>query len=542
MDVVADLVRARREFEDGAWAAALDVWSGVDPQQMTPRDCEDAGEAAFLLGRRDDALAAWQRTYAAYLEEGDTEDAVRAAFHLAMTLTLSGEPAMGGGWAARAHRLVEDLAEDTVARGYVTFLDMYAALDAGDWPAATEAAETVSRVGQAHHHADLTAVGACSRGRLALYAGRVSEGLAHLDESILCLSSPEVSPIFFGHVYCTAIEGCQELGDLARVAEWVRALSAWVERRPGLLAFTGQCAVHRGQVMCVRGAWAEALEEFTAAVDRYRLVRMPAAVGLAAAEHGDLLRLLGRADEAAAAYRQAGEAGYDPQPGLALLWLATGSAEAALSAVRRLLGEAADPVHRAQRLPGVVEVLLACGELGEAASTTRELERLADTIGSAAVLARAAYAAGSVELAGGDASGALPYLRRARHLWTSLDYPYEVARTQVLLGRALRDVGDATSGATELATAATTFRRLHAAPAVAEVEAVLEPASLPGGLSAREVEVLRLVATGRSNAQVAAELVLSEKTVARHLSNIFTKLDVGTRTAAAAYAYEHDLV
>ncbi len=542
MDVVADLVRARREYEEGAWAAALDVWSGVAPDRMTPRDCEDAGEAAFLLGRRDDAQAAWQRAYAAHQDAGDTEGAVRAAFHLAMTLTLTGEPAMGGGWAARAHRLADDLAEDTVAHGYVAFLDMFAALGSGDWPTAAQAAEEVSRVGAARDHADLTAAGACSQGRLALYAGRVADGLALLDEAILCLSSPDVSPIFFGHVYCTAIEGCQELGDLARVAEWVRALSAWVERRPGLLVFTGQCAVHRGQVMCVRGAWDDALEEFTAAVHRYRLVRMSGAVGLAAAEHGDLLRLLGRVDEAAAAYRQAGEAGYDPQPGLALLWLATGSGAAALAAVRRVLGEAADPVHRAQRLPGVIEVLLACSELAEAAAATRELERLADAIGSPAVLARAAYAGGAVELARGDASGALPYLRRARQLWTSVDYPYEVARTQALLGRALGDVGDTTSGRAELTSAAATFHRLQATPAEAEVGALLGPESLPGGLTAREVEVLRLVATGRSNAQVAAELVLSEKTVARHLSNIFTKLEVGSRTAAAAYAYEHDLV
>jgi DNA-binding CsgD family transcriptional regulator len=210
--------------------------------------------------------------------------------------------------------------------------------------------------------------------------------------------------------------------------------------------------------------------------------------------------------------------------------------------VRRLLAEPADPVHRAQLLPGAVEVLLGVGAVDEARATAVELDALASRIGSAAVQAMAAYAAGAVEVAAGDAAGSLPYLRKARQLWARVESPYDGARTRALTGRALLAVGDPASGRAELAAALATFRRLGAAPAVELVEGLLHPAGLPAGLTAREVEVLRLVAAGRSNAAIAAELVLSEKTVARHLSNIFGKLGVGSRTAAAAFAFEHDLV
>ncbi len=541
MDMVEGLVRARSEFENGAWAAALDVWRGVEATNLTAPDCEQAGVAAFLVGRRDDAVDAWQRAHSLHRSRGDVEGAVRASFYLSMVLLLTGEPAMGAGWAGRARRAVADLPEDAVPRGYVAFLDMIAALGSGDWPAAVQAAETVARIGERHDEVDLTALGLCSRGQLMLSAGQVQRGVELLDEAILCLTTSAVSPIIFGHVYCTAIEGCQEIADLGRVAEWTVALTAWAASRPDLLVYTGQCSLHRGQLMRDRGAWGEALEEFSRAIDRYVAVRMPGAVGLVCTERGDLLRLLGEFDAAASAYQQAGEAGSDPQPGLAMLWLATGSGAAALAAVRRLLGEKADPVHRAQRLPAAIEVLIVCGEVTEAARVAGELDGLAQTIGTPALQARAAYSSGLVELTRGDAGGALPYLRKARQLWASLDLPFEVARVRALIGRSLRAMGDQQSGQIELAAAAEGFRRLRAAPALAEVAALLEPDDLPAGLTPREAEVLRLVAAGRSNAQVASELVLSEKTVARHLSNIFGKLGVGSRTAAAAFAFEHGL-
>jgi ATP/maltotriose-dependent transcriptional regulator MalT len=222
--------------------------------------------------------------------------------------------------------------------------------------------------------------------------------------------------------------------------------------------------------------------------------------------------------------------------------LASGRADPARGAIARLQAETSGPVQRCRLLPAIVEVLLACGDVERAREAAGELSELASAFGCVALEAMAAQASGGVELAAGDASGALPYLRKAHQLWAGAASPFERARVQVLVGRALAAVGDVGSSRRELEAARSTFRRLGARPAADEVSLLLAPPALPAGLTAREVEVLRLVATGRSNAQIATDLVLSEKTVARHLSNIFTKLDVGSRTAATAYAFEHGLV
>jgi DNA-binding CsgD family transcriptional regulator len=338
------------------------------------------------------------------------------------------------------------------------------------------------------------------------------------------------------------IEGCQEVSDLGRAASWTTALTRWCRAQPGLVAFTGQCAVHRGQIMRQHGAFRDAVEEFDRAVRRYLASPARGPIGLASAEKGDVLRILGDVAGAEASYETALDHGYEPQPGLALLWVVTGRRDAALGAAQRLLVETGGPVERARVLPGVAEILLACDAVAEARPVAAELEQVAGQFGCAGLQAVAAYVAGSVELEGGDAAGALPYLRKAAALWRQLEAPYEVARVRVQVGRALAAVGDEVSSASELAVARRAFVDLGALPAVEQVDRLGGgPAQPPGGLTPREAEVLRLVASGQSNAQIAATLVLSEKTVARHLSNIFTKLGVGSRTAAAAYAFEHQL-
>ena len=187
---------------------------------------------------------------------------MRCCFHLAMIFGTGGEPALARGWTARADRLLDDLDDDAVERGYVALLHMYGHLAAGDLPAASAAAEAATAVGRRHRDPDLLALGLCSQGRLAIYAGRIADGLALLDEAMAGVAAGEVTPVVFGDVYCTAIEGCQEIGDFGRVAEWTSALHRWCLAQPGLVAFTGQCSVHRGQLMRVHGAWPEALEEF----------------------------------------------------------------------------------------------------------------------------------------------------------------------------------------------------------------------------------------------------------------------------------------
>ena len=427
--------------------------------------------------------------------------------------------------------------------GYVSFLHMYRDLAAGDWGAAAEKAEAAVDAGRRHGDRDLVALGLVATGRIAIYSGRAAEGLARLDEAMAAVAAGEVSPEVFGNVYCIAIEGCQEISALDRVVEWTSALSRWCDSNAGLVAFTGQCSVHRGQVMRQHGAWTEALAEFTRAGERYRIVKSLDAIGQAEGERGDVLRLLGQYDDAEAAYQGAGEHGFDPQPGLALLWLARGSHDAAAAAVRRLVAEAGDPPGKCRMLPGCRRrtarrrggrrgahrrrragparderrVGRAAGAVG--VRLRRRGARRRRSLGRAPVLAQGAPALDAAGVPVRDRAGPHPH------------------RPGTVCPRR-RGVGP--PGA----------RRCLAPPSATSAPSPpTRPWPLswnrppcPAGLTAREVEVLRLVASGRSNPQIAADLTLSEKTVARHLSNIFGKLDVGSRTAAAAYAFEHGLV
>ena len=287
------------------------------------------------------------------------------------------------------------------------------------------------------------------------------------------VAAGEVTPVVFGDVYCAAIEGCQEIGDFGRVGQWTSALHRWCLAQPGLVAFTGQCSVHRGQLMRMHGAWPEALEEYAHAIERYRLADSVAAMGLAECERGDVLRQRGEFDAAETAYERSSEHGYDPQPGLALLWLARGANDAAVAAVRRLVAEASDPVARCRLLPAAVDVLVAAGALDEARVVAAQLDDVAAHVGTEALQAFAAFASGTVELAAGDAAGALPYLRKARQLWAHAQSPYEGARVRLATGRALTAVGDVESARKELEAARATFRELGATPAADEAERLL---------------------------------------------------------------------
>lgn len=539
---VIEVEQAREAFDRGDWRPAFEGWSAAGTDTLTAIELEDLATAAELIGCHDEAVRALQQAFVLWHQGDDPARAIRSAFRLAMTAGTHGEAAMLAGWTSRAEGLLAESGEDGAEAGWVALLRMFRALGAGAYIDAAVAADRATDLGRRHHDADLVALGVSSQGRLAIYAGRVAEGLALLDEAMVRVIAGEATPLIAGHVYCTAIEGCQEISDFGRMAEWTSALERWCQAQPGLLAFTGQCAVHRGQLMRFRGHWTAALEEFERATQRYRQIGSPDAAGLAACEAGDVHRLRGDWEQADTAYQVASDHGHDPQPGLALLWLATGRTDAARAAIHRLLTETRGPVQRCRLLPAAVDVLIASADIDPARKAADELSSLASLLGCLCLEAMAAQASGTVELAAGDAAGALPYLRNAHQLWTRADSPYERASVQVAMGRALDAVGDRESARRELHTARSTFRRLGARPAADEVSHLLAPPSLPAGLTAREVEVLRLLATGQSNAQIAIALVLSEKTIARHLSNIYAKLDVNSRTAATAYAFEHELL
>lgn len=535
-----ELAAGREAYSRRAWAAARDHLARVELSTLEIDDLHSLATAAYLAGDRDTAIRGLQRAHTLLVESGERRRAARDAHELAIMFATGGEPAVGAGWVARANRLLEGEAADCVERGYLLMHEMFAALAAEDFAAMAGACERIQQIARTRAEPDLMAFGLVGAGRALLYQGQVADGLARLDESMVVLTTEAVSPIMAGHVYCAMIEGCQEVADYERMAQWADVLDRWCDTQPGLVAFIGQSAVHRAQILRSHGAFRDALDELALAVERYAANGQDPAVGLALYERGEVLRTIGDLDGADKAFDAAATWGYEPQPGLALLALARGQSGAAAATMRRLLEEAHDPVTRSRRLAAAVEVFLAAANPDHAQEAAAELAAIAETFGCPAVTAAARYATGLAELARQDPTGSLTALREAWQVWIRLGCRYEAARARVRMALALRALGDELSATSELNVARRTFAELGAEPARRQVDRLLG-SGLPDGLTAREVEVLRLVADGQSNPQIAAILFLSEKTVARHLSNIFTKAGVTSRTAAAAYARRHDL-
>jgi ATP/maltotriose-dependent transcriptional regulator MalT len=355
---------------------------------------------------------------------------------------------------------------------------------------------------------------------------------------MVCVTSDDVSAPVAGLAYCAVIGTCLRLGDVPRARRWISALTSWCAAQPGLVPFGGICLVHRAQVLAMEGAWADAIQEALVASGR---VRSPGIAGEAWYQIGEVHRLRGEAADAEHAYRQANALGRQPEPGLARLRLAQGRVDAAATALRRLHAEPGRP-DRPEILAAVVETMVCCGDLDFADAAAAELAERAAGNPVPLFAAQADTARAAVLLARGDANAAIPLLRRSAHLWQELGMPYEAARCRGRLGIALRLLGDEEAARLELEAALTAFERLGAAPDAASVRQQLTPAAPVGGLTPRELEVIRLVAAGCSNRAIAARLVLSEKTVARHLANIYAKLGISSRAAATAFAYDHQLL
>jgi DNA-binding CsgD family transcriptional regulator/tetratricopeptide (TPR) repeat protein len=542
MSAVSETERGRDAYARRAWASAYDSLSRAEA--LAAPDLELLAVAAYMLGRVPDYLAALERAHDAYLANDEPLSAARAGVFLGINLAMLGDLGQAGGWFARAARLVDRAGIDCPEQGYLLLPGALRSGVAGDHAAAHDAAAEAVAIAERFGDRDLFALGAHVQGHSLINLARFDEGFRLLDEAMLTAIAGELSPIVTGIVYCGAIAGCEEAFDVRRAHEWTAALARWWEAQPDMVAFTGRCLAHRAELLQLRGAWPEALEEARRAHERCQRSMNRLAAGQAAYQQGEVLRRLGEVEPAETAYREANECGREPQPGLALLRLAQGDAEAAAAAVRRCLAETRSPLMRSRLLPAYAEITVAAGDLDEARGAANELDEIAREYPSPMLRAIAGYVRGAVELAAGDAQAALVTLRDALLTWQELEAPYEAARTRVQLALACRALGDEDTTSLELDTARRVFEELGARPDVVRVDVLAgrPEAGETYGLTARELEVLRLVAAGKTNRDIAATLVVSEHTVARHVQNIFGKLRVSSRTAATAFAFEHDLL
>lgn len=491
-----------------------------------------------------------ERLYHAHIEAGEDLAASRAAFWLGFRLLARGEPARASGWLNRAQRLAEQRG-DCVELGYLLLPTAQRHLSAGELVQAQGCAGRARQIGERFTDRDLVAFALNLEGRALLADGQIEKGLVLLDEAMVATTSDELSPVVTGIVYCSSIASCQRVFAFDRVREWTAALSSWCEANPQLGMFTGFCLVHRAEVLEMSGAWIEAAEEARRAIQRCVRDIEREAAGRAHYQTAEIHRLRGEFALAEASYHETSRLGVEPQPGLALLRLAEGNISAAASAIRRMIATTSDRFLRTRFLPAHMEIMLAAGDLEEARAASAELQETAAKFNTEVLVAIAARARALICLGEGNPHAVIDPARRAFEIWQRLGAPYLAARARMLLAQACIALGDREGAQLELACARESFAQLQARPDMATLESVaaaLEAGGRKGTptqqhrLTDRELQVLRLVASGKTNKAIARQLVLSGKTVDRHLSNIFAKLDVPSRAAATAFAYKHDLI
>jgi DNA-binding CsgD family transcriptional regulator len=566
----------RRAYAERAWADAFHALSRADA--LSPLGDEDLANlalAAGLSGHDDAWRRAQERLYHVRLD-GPPRHAANAAFWLGFRLTAMGEAGAASAWLQRAQRLAESEPEGCREQGYVLVPAVIHKLASGDLEAGLAGTDTVLAIGERFGDPDLLAFGRVLRGRALVRMGQIESGLALSDEAMLAATSGELAPVVTGLVYCQVMATFQQVYALRRAREWTAALAAWCEQQPQLVPFAGTCLVHRAEIMQLGGEWREASAEMQRCAERKAIVR-DGSIGEALYQSAEIARMQGELVLAEETYRRASECGREPQPGLALLRLAQGQIDAAEATIQRVLGASSDALQRAQFLPAYMEIMLASGKLELADAACAELEATAGRFVTEILGALAAHARGALSLARGDAQAALAPLRSAFTVWQELEAPYLAARMRVAIGCACAALGDDDGAELERSAARAVFEKLGAARDLAALSACVEarefareqsndeehaasrsvvaeapdreprptseaPPEAASRLSAREREVLCLLATGQTNKEIAKALFLSEKTVDRHVSNIFAKLDVRTRAAATAYAYRHALV
>jgi DNA-binding CsgD family transcriptional regulator len=532
----------RNAFEQRAWAESYRLLQAADRDApLGAADLERLAIAAYLVGRDDECEAFTARAHQAFLDCGDREGAARAAFWFGFALMGRGAIAPASGWFARAGRLLDEGQLDCVVRGYLLIPVGIRCIVQGDPSAADATFSQAAAIARRFADRDLASVACHGRGRALIRLGRIAEGVGLLDEAMAAVIAGEVTPLVAGDVYCSVLEGCQETFDLRRAYEWTASLARWCATQPELVRYRGECLQYRAEVLQLRGQWNDAARD---ARDACELLTSRPAAGAAFYRRGDIHRLRGEVAKAEEAYTRAQERGRKPQPGLSLLRLAQGEIGAAAASIRSVLLDTQPQISRARMLPAAVEILLAADDVAAARAASAELSQIALAFGAPLLAAASGHATGAVRLAEGEIEEASTLLRQACETWRELEIPYEEAQTRLLLAAVCEKRGDEDGRRLEIETARRIFTQLGAELCLARIaeQSALASHQRPGSLSEREAQVLRLIAAGKTNRAIADDLFISEKTVARHVSNIFDKLGVSSRSAATAWAFQHSLI
>lgn len=536
-----DLEAARGATRDLRWSEAYRLLRHADPDSLAPEDLELFADAAWWSCRVAEELELRQQAFAGFVAAGRPRRAAYAAWLLSVRYGLRGDPTEASGWLQRARRQLVD-EPDCLEQGYVACSEVEMALGAGRLEEAEEHAHRAVAIGRRFGAAELVALAVSWQGLCSLVRNEVDDGLRLLDEAMTSVAAGELDAHFTGWISCFAVGMCMGVADLRRAGKWARAAWDWASSLPQATPYLGLCRVRQVEVMSLRGELEAAAAEGQRACEEM-LAFEPHLAGEAFYVTGETLRRRGETRAAERAFAEARELGHDPQPGLARIRLGQGRTQAAAAALRAALADPGrPPFQRASLLAARVEAALADDDLAIAGEACDDLDAVAEEVPSEALAAVAGTARARLRLAEGDPEGALRLLYPSAATWRALEMACETAEIRVLIGQAMRALGDEEGAELELESARRSFERLGASADADRVAALLDgPPALPNDLTSRECEVLRLVASGHTNRQIATELVLSEHTVARHLSNIFTKVGVSSRTAAAAFAFKHDL-
>lgn len=451
---------ARNALAGKDWQVAYAALAELNrAENLDADDLNGLADAAWWTGRMDESIEARTRAYAAWLDQGAQRAAALSALHLARDNELK-RSGLHGAWLARAERLLSE-EDDSVERGYLERMRSRLALAVGDFDSAIAHAERTLELGSRFQDRDLMALGLHDKGSALVRQGDAETGLALIDEATVAAVSGELNPYVTGIIYCGVISASFDVADLGRAGNWTEAATRWCDRQ-SISGFPGVCRVNRAEVMRLRGSWPEAEKEIRTAVAELGEFA-PSVAASAFNELGELQLRMGDLAAAEEAFRQAHGLGVEPQPGLALLRLATGDAESARRSIRRALSdEARNRLSRARLLPASVEISLAAGEVEEARAAADELAEIAQDYGTSALAAHAAAASGAVALAEKNVDAALRELRRAIRLYQEVETPYEAALVRLLVAEAYRLDGDADAAELELRAAEATFDRLGA--------------------------------------------------------------------------------